>query len=249
MTKCNMKGSIDSIETLGSVDGPGIRTVVFLTGCRLRCKYCHNPEMWVMSKPNITAEELARRIIRNKPYFTRNNGGVTFSGGEPLLQSDFLIEVCKILKQENIHIALDTAGVGNGNYKELLSYVDLVLLDIKHTDKIKYQELTGQDVSTSLEFIKTCNQLKKKIWIRQVVVPGLMDNDEYLKSLAIMLSKINNIERIDFLPYHKLGFEKYQKLGINYPYKDLEEMDKEKCSELYNKFLNIYNLIRENSAV
>ena len=105
-------GSVDSIESFGLVDGPGIRTVVFLSGCRLRCKYCHNPEMWKMGKPNYTAGDLAKKILRNKPYFRRNQGGVTFSGGEPLLQSEFLIEVCKILKKEGIHIALDTAGVG-----------------------------------------------------------------------------------------------------------------------------------------
>ena len=120
-----IKGSISSIETFGLVDGPGIRTVVFLNGCKLRCKYCHNPESWTMTKPDITPEELAKKIIRNKPYYKRNNGGVTFSGGEPLLQSKFIIEVAKILKKENIHIALDTAGVGNGDYEEILKYITL----------------------------------------------------------------------------------------------------------------------------
>ena len=143
-----IKGSVDSIETFGLVDGPGIRTVVFLTGCKLRCKYCHNPEMWHLGKYNYTPSELAERILRNKNYFQRNNGGVTFSGGEPLLQSKFIIEVCKILKKENIHVALDTAGVGNGDYEEVLKYVDLVLLDIKHTNSIEYKELTGHSTRT-----------------------------------------------------------------------------------------------------
>ena len=148
-----IKGSVDSIETFGLVDGPGIRTVVFLNGCKLRCKYCHNPEMWNLKECNYTPDDLAKEIIKNKNYFKRNNGGVTFSGGEPLLQSDFIIEVAKILKKENIHITIDTAGVGNGNYDKILKYVDLVLLDIKHTIPIKYKDLTGYDIDESLDFI------------------------------------------------------------------------------------------------
>ena len=120
-----IKGAVDSIETFGLVDGPGIRTVIFLSGCRLRCKYCHNPEMWQMKNPNYTVDELVTKVLRNKPYFKRNSGGVTFSGGEPLLQKEFLLAVCKRLKEEGIHIALDTAGVGTGDYEEILSYVDL----------------------------------------------------------------------------------------------------------------------------
>lgn len=241
-----IKGSVDSLETFGLVDGPGIRTVVFLSGCRLRCKYCHNPEMWVKGKENYTPEELARKVLRNKPYFKRNSGGVTFSGGEPLLQSDFIIEVSKILKKENIHIALDTSGVGNGNYEEILKYVDLVLLDIKHTDKDNYLKLTSHSIDDSLEFIKVLNKMGNKVWIRQVIVPGLMDNDEYMDSLLETLKKIKNIERVDFLPYHKLGSEKYEKLGIINPYKDLPEMDKDKCQELYNKFITKYKKINKN---
>ena len=241
-----IKGAVDSIETFGLVDGPGIRTVVFLLGCKLRCKYCHNPEMWKMGKYNYTPMELVKKILRNKPYFKRNSGGVTFSGGEPLLQSDFIIEVSKILKKENIHIALDTSGVGNGNYEEILKYVDLVLLDIKHTDKDNYLKLTSHSIDDSLEFIKVLNKMGNKVWIRQVIVPGLMDNDEYMDSLLETLKKIKNIERVDFLPYHKLGSEKYEKLGIINPYKDLPEMDKDKCQELYNKFITKYKKINKN---
>lgn len=242
-----IKGAVDSIETFGLVDGPGIRTVVFLSGCKLRCKYCHNPEMWKLGKYNYTPEELASKILRNKNYFKRNSGGVTFSGGEPLLQSKFIIEVCKILKKENIHITLDTAGVGNGNYENLLKYIDLVLLDIKHTIPNKYLELTGHTIDESLKFIEILNKMNKKIWIRQVIVPGLMDNDKYLDSLLNTLKKIKNIEKIDFLPYHKLGSEKYIKLGIENPYKDLEEMDINKCNELYKKFMKKYNKILTNN--
>lgn len=235
-------GSIDSIETFGLVDGPGIRTVVFLSGCKLRCKYCHNPETWKMGKHNITAEELSKKIIRNKPYFKRNNGGVTFSGGEPLLQSDFIIEVSKILKREGIHIALDTAGVGNGNYEAILEYIDLVLLDVKHTNAIGYKELTGGAIDETLKFIEVCNKLKKKIWIRQVIVPGIMDNDQYLDELVQFVRKIDNVEKIEFLPYHKLGDEKYDKLGIINPYRDKSAMDEEKCNKLYLRFIEKLNL-------
>ena len=126
-----MEASIDSIETFGLVDGPGIRTVIFLNKCNLRCKYCHNPETWVMKDTNYTSDEIVNRVLRNKSYY-KNNGGVTFSGGEPLLQYDFLLETCKKLKENNIHIALDTSGVGNGDYLELLQTIDLVLLDINH---------------------------------------------------------------------------------------------------------------------
>ena len=214
------KGSIAAIETFGLVDGPGIRTVVFLNGCQLRCKYCHNPEMWKMQQKNYTPQELVNKLIRFKPYYKRNNGGVTFSGGEPLMQIDFLIETCKLLKKHNIHIALDTAGVGIGKYKKLLAYVDLIIFDVKHTDSLEYKNLTGHTDKESFKFLNIANKLNKPFWIRQVVVPNLMDNDAYLISLKNYLTKnIKNIEKIEFIPYHKLGSEKYEKLGIPNPYK------------------------------
>lgn len=237
MKKC--KGSIDSIESMGLLDGPGIRTVVFLNGCTLRCKYCHNPEMWNVKDYNYTPENLSERILRNKPYFV-NGGGVTFSGGEPLLQSDFIIECCKILKKENINIALDTAGVGNGNYDEILKYVDLVLLDIKHTDSKKYKEITGVDLYEVENFINALNKSNKKVWIRQVIIPGINDNIEYLDKLINYLKHIKNIEKVTFLPFHRLGREKYIKLNIPYPYENKNDMDKEKCEKLYELFLKKY---------
>ena len=240
-----VKGAVDSIETFGLVDGPGIRTVVFLSGCKLRCKYCHNPEMWVRGRDNYTAEELAERILRNKNYFIRK-GGVTFSGGEPLLQSKFVISVAKILKAHDIHIALDTSGVGNGDYEEVLKYIDLVILDIKHTDPKGYFELTGLAIDESLKFIDALNKSGKSVWIRQVIVPGMMDNSSYMDSLLGTLKKIKNIEHIDFLPYHKLGSEKYVSLGINNPYKDMPPMDEGKCQELYNEFMKKYKEINKD---
>ncbi len=228
-----MKASIDSIETMGLVDGPGIRVVVFFNGCKLRCKYCHNPETWVRGKDNYTVDEVYNKIMRCEPYF-RNNGGVTFSGGEPLLHSEFIIELCKKLKENNIHTALDTAGVGNGNYEELLSYIDLVLLDIKHTNSNEYNKLTGGNIKYQEEFIDKLNKLNKKVWIRQVVVPTITDSQEYMFSLKEYLKKINNIERIDLLPYHTMAIDKYKKLGIKYPLEGVPPMDKDKLDELYN---------------
>ena len=232
------KGSVNSIETFGLVDGPGIRTVVFLNGCKLRCIYCHNPEMWHRLNDNYEPEELVKKIIRYKSYFGKT-GGVTFSGGEPLLQPDFLIEALKLLKENDINTALDTAGVGVGRYDEILKYVDLVILDIKHAEKEGYKKITGQEITESEKFIEALNKNNKKVWIRQVVVPGIMDNMDYLVKLKKYLKKINNIEKIEFLPYHKLGSEKYETLGIGYPCKNINEMDKDKCQELYETFINL----------
>lgn len=235
-----IKGSVASIESMGLADGPGIRTVVFLNGCKLRCKYCHNPEMQEIGNLNITPSELCEKIKRNKSYFKRNNGGVTFSGGEPLLQKDFLIECFKILKSEKIHIALDTSGVGNGDYEEILSYVDLILFDIKHVTSEGYHYITSHYINDSLKFIDVLNNLDKKVWIRQVIVPSIMDNTEYIDKLVDILLQIKNVEKVDFLPYHKLGETKYEKLKKEIPFKTIEAMDEEKCNKLYNEFLERY---------
>ena len=235
-----MRASIASIETFGTVDGPGIRTVVFFNECHLRCIYCHNPEMWCKQENNMTSDELVEKILHNKEYFGKSCG-VTFSGGEPLLHVAFLIEVSKKLKEYNIHIALDTAGVGIGKYEELLNYIDLIIFDVKHTTQEGYKKVTRIDTDESLKFLDVANKLNKKFWVRQVVVPGIMDNEEYLYSLKEFLDKnINNIEKIEFLPYHKLGEEKFNKLNIPYPCKGIPEMDKDECKKLYNKFMEIY---------
>ena len=237
-----MKASIDSIETFGLVDGPGIRTVIFLNKCNLRCKFCHNPETWVMKNENYTSEEIIDRVLRNKPYY-KNNGGVTFSGGEPLLQYEFLLETCKKLKQENIHIAIDTAGVGNGDYQELLQTIDLVLLDIKHITKEGYIDITQTDnIDKFNDFVEQLNKTNVEVWIRQVIIPDVNDNIEYMNALATYIkTNIKNVTKIEFLPFHTLGNEKYEKLGIKNPYKDKKDMDKDKCNDLYNHFINEYN--------
>ena len=236
-----VKGSIDSIETFGLVDGPGIRTVVFLNGCNLRCKFCHNPEMWKKREFNYDSIDIVKKVLRSKPYF-KNGGGVTFSGGEPLLHIDFLLETCKELKKEGIHIALDTAGVGLGNYNELLKYVDLVILDVKAINDEMYFSITGhkslEDVS---EFIKQLNNSGNDVWVRQVIIPDINDNFEYMDGLASYIKdNIKNVKKVEFLPFHRLGREKYIKLGIPYPYEDKDDMNKNKCDSLYEYFQKKY---------
>lgn len=232
-------GCISAIETLGLMDGPGIRVVVFMQGCKLRCDYCHNPEMWNISENNYSVDELVNKIKRYKTYFNKD-GGVTFSGGEPLLQVDFLIEVCKKLKKENINIALDTAGVGIGKYKELLKYIDLIIFDIKHTDPKKYFNLTHIIMKEDSKFLKIANELDKKFWVRQVIIPEITDNLNYIKSLKIYITRnIKNVLKVEFLPFHRLGEEKYKKLGLDYKYKNKKDMDKQKCEKLYNDYLKM----------
>lgn len=237
-----MEASIDSIETFGLVDGPGIRTVIFLNKCNLRCKFCHNPETWVMKDTNYTSDEIVNRVLRNKSYY-KNNGGVTFSGGEPLLQYDFLLETCKKLKKNNIHIALDTSGVGNGDYLELLQTIDLVLLDIKHITKEGYIDITQTDnIDKFHNFVDQLNKTNVEVWIRQVIIPNVNDNEEYMTNLSTFIKKhIKNVKKVEFLPFHTMGKEKYKKLGIKNPYQDKEDMDKDKCNKLYEYFLNEYN--------
>lgn len=230
MKKCDLKGSIDSIETLGLVDGPGIRTVVFLNGCKLRCLYCHNPEMWKIKDYNMTVDELVNKILRYKPYY-KDNGGVTFSGGEPLLQSDYLLEVCKRLKKEKINIALDTAGVGNYNEK-LLDYIDLIIFDIKAVKSDDYNYITGYKIDESLKFLNKCQEKNIKMWIRQVIVPKINDNEKNILELKKFISKLKNVEKVELLPYHTMAIDKYKKLGIEYKLTGLEAMNKEKCKKL-----------------
>ena len=178
-------GRIHSIESMALVDGPGVRSVVFLQGCRLRCQYCHNPDTWSMTGKNIqemSAETLVKRLSRFKPYYG-DKGGVTFSGGEPLLQKDFLTEALQLCKAAGIHTCLDTAGCGMGDYEDILKYTDLVLLDIKHYTRRGYQQVTGQTPDESLAFLETAQRMHIPLWIRHVVVPGLTDGDEHLEGL------------------------------------------------------------------
>ena len=227
--KNNKIGYIHSIETMGLVDGPGIRFVVFMQGCPLRCLFCHNPDTW---NPNIGIEmtplELVEKVERYKPYFN-DNGGVTFSGGEPLLQSEFLIECLKLCKERNIHTCIDTSGVGGKNIKEVLRYTDLVMWDIKAFEAKEYETMTGIKIEDSLQFLEQCQKMNVNMWIRQVIVPGINDNEDYIERLASFLKPLRNILKIEFLPYELLGVHKYKELGINYRLEGTPAMSQDKC--------------------
>lgn len=234
-----MNASINKIETLGLADGPGIRTVIFFQECKLRCKFCHNPESWCKKENNYSIDDLEKKILRSKPYF-QNNGGVTFSGGEPLLHNDFLIEICKRLKKEKIHIALDTAGIGNGKYKELLELVDLVLLDIKAISKEGFKDITQVDKFSEFKnFINELNTSNTDVWIRQVIIPDVNDNKKYLDDLSNFINKnIKNVKKIELLPFHTMAFSKYEDLQIKNQYINKKAMDKEKCKKL-EEYVNV----------
>lgn len=220
-------GRIHSIESAGLVDGPGIRTVVFFQGCNLRCAYCHNPDTWsCIGGKEVSSEELINKILRFRPYFEASGGGVTFSGGEPLLQPEFLKIMLKLCKDNNIHTAIDTAGYGLDNYIDILKYTDLVLLDIKHVDDSGYKSLTGKGKYGYDEFLKAVQLAEVPIWIRHVVVPGITDSEEHILKIAQLIKNIKNVQKVELLPYHTMAIKKYEELGIEYKLKDIPAMDK-----------------------
>ena len=219
-----MEARIHSTESLGTVDGPGIRFVIFMQGCPLKCKYCHNRDTWdVNGGKVINVQRLMKRILHEEPYFRSSNGGVTVSGGEPLLQAQFLIELFTELKKHNIHTCLDTAGSLpiSPVIEELLSLTDLVLLDIKHIDEQKCIELTGASNNHELEFAKYLSNHNIPVWIRQVIIPGYTDDKDYLIKTKKFIDSLSNVEKVEVLPYHDLGKFKWEKLGIDYPFKDM----------------------------
>ncbi len=227
-------GLIHSMETMGLVDGPGIRVVVFMQGCSLRCKYCHNPDTWEYGVgEKITPENLVKKLKRYKAYFDTSKGGVTFSGGEPLRQPEFLIEALKLCKKEGIHTCIDTAGSGIGMYDEILKYTDLVLFDVKDVTKEGYKNVTLVDMDESLKFIEAMKKNGTKMWIRHVVVPGLTDGEEHIKEFKEFIKTFDNVEKVELLPYHLLGVNKYEKIGIKYPLEGVEAMDKEVIKKYY----------------
>lgn len=231
------KLNINSIETMGLLDGPGVRVVVFLNGCLLRCKYCHNPETWCFSEEAYCdVEKVFKKIMRYKKYI--KNGGVTISGGEPLLQPLPLIKLVKLLHEENIHVALDTAGHAelNNERKELLNSVDLIIADIKALSVDKYEDLCGGYLSLQNAFLCYVNQINIPIWIRQVIIPKINDNKEYIDALYGYIKNMRKIDRVELLGYHDMAKEKYKKLGIKYSLEKTESLKKEKLDELQNYF-------------
>lgn len=240
-----IKGRLSSIETLGTVDGPGVRYVVFMQGCNLRCLYCHNPETWAErgERESVSPKDLVKRIVNFKPYFGEN-GGVTFSGGEPLLQPQFLIETLKLCRENGIHTCLDTAGVGRGDYEKILPLVDLVILDVKATDEEEYMTITGRNMDEFYAFLSACQKLNKKLWIRQVILPNFNDDEKHIQKLAEFLRGVKNIEKIELLPYKTIGVHKYDTLNIRYRLSNVEEMSEEKCKEFQNY---LCTLLREKN--
>ena len=217
-------GYIHSIETFGSVDGPGVRFIVFMQGCPMRCQYCHNPDSW---KPRIgqemTADELLEKALRYRSYWGEK-GGITVSGGEALMQIDFVTELFEKAHAMGINTCLDTSAQPftrnepcMGKFDRLMAATDTVLLDIKHIDDEEHRKLTRFGNDNIIDCARYLSDIQKPVWIRHVLVPGITDNDEYLNRLADFLRTLNNIERIDVLPYHTLGTFKYEKLGIDYP--------------------------------
>ena len=231
-------GRIHSHETFGLVDGPGVRYVVFMQGCRMRCQYCHNPDTWKLSGgEEWTAEALFQKCWRYHTYW-RNNGGITVSGGEPLLQIDFLIEFFKLAKQKGVNTTLDTAGNPFtleepfiGKFEELMQYTDLVMLDLKQTDAAAHKKLTGWDNGNIMEMARWLSDHGKDMWIRRVLVPGVTDGEEELKQLKQFIDSLKTVKRVEILPYHTLGQFKWENLNIPYPLEDVPTPTPEQVAE------------------
>ena len=219
-----MNGFVHSTESFGTVDGPGVRFVVFLQGCPMRCQYCHNPDTWKMNAGSVrSAQSLIQDYERNKAFY--NKGGITVTGGEALMQIDFVLELFTLAKQKGIHTCLDTSGItyrpGTSSYNEkldaLMKVTDLVMLDIKHIDPEGHKVLTGHDNAGILAFARYLDERQVNVWIRHVVVPGITDDETLLARLGAFLGTLSNIKALDVLPYHVMGVTKYQQLGIDYP--------------------------------
>lgn len=241
MEHTNLTTKIHSTESFGTVDGPGIRYVIFTQGCPLRCRYCHNPDTWNTNEGNlVSVDDLMKEIISYKSYMQFSNGGVTVSGGEPLLHIPFLIELFKRCKEEGIHTAIDTSGHVEltADIDELLSYTDLVLLDIKHIDDTMHQQLTGKSNQKTLNFAKYLNQKNIPVWVRYVVVADYTEDVHYAEQLADFVSTLSNIEKVELLPYHELGKYKWETLGLNYTLKDVIPPSKDTMENIKNVFVS-----------
>ncbi len=231
-------GRIHSIETFGTVDGPGIRFVVFMQGCALRCQYCHNPDTWALSGGTLySPEQLLDEIVKYKTYMNFSGGGVTFTGGEPLLQADFILEVAKLCKKQGISVAVDTSGyVWNQTVEELLNYIDLVLLDIKSYDPVIYESLTGVSLTPTLQMLDYLREKHMDTWIRYVVVPQLTDNLESIQQLSDYLANYSNVSKIELLGFHKMGEYKWQALNLDYKLANTKEPSQELLLAVYEIF-------------
>lgn len=230
-------GKIHSLESFGSVDGPGVRYVVFLQGCRMRCQFCHNPDTWSMDSKDMkqyTAEELLKKAERCRSYWGKK-GGITVSGGEPLLQMDFMIQFFTLAKQAGIHTCIDTAGNPFtredpffSSFQQLMEVTDLLLLDMKEINPLRHKILTGCTNENILDMARYLSEIGKPVWIRHVLVPERSDYDEDLQKLRSFLNTLQNVERVEVLPYHTMGIFKWKSLGIDYPLKGIQPPNKER---------------------
>ena len=230
-------GRIHSFQSLGTVDGPGIRSVIFMQGCPLRCICCHNPDTWDFSGGELqSAESLVDKVLRFKTYYG-NEGGVTVSGGEPLLQSEFLAELFKKLHQCGIHTALDTSGcILDENSKKLLEYTNLILLDFKYTNSEDYLKYTKMEMYRVQEFLNYLEEIKKPTWIRYVVIPGINDTHEAFDMIFALREKYSCVQKIELLPFRKLCLEKYENMGIDFSLKNIPETKSTFIDEIYKKY-------------
>ena len=234
-----LTGKLHSFESCGTVDGLGIRFVVFMQGCLLRCKYCHNPDTWKIkdAKYERTVPFVMNEIVKYKDFYA-NGGGITITGGEPLLQREFVKELFKECKKEDIHTALDTSGyIFNDEVKEILKYVDLVLLDIKSMDPNEYKNLTGGQLEPTLKFARYLSEIGKPMWIRHVLVPGITDDEKHLEELASFVNQLNTVERVEILPFHKMGEFKWKELNLVYKLSDIDIPTEEQVSKAKNIFI------------
>ena len=242
-----IKGYVHSLESFGSVDGPGVRYVIFLTGCAMRCQFCHNPDTWNLKKGTLyTADELLKTALRYRTYWG-DKGGITVSGGEPLLQIDFLIELFRKAKEAGVHTTLDTSGNPFtreepffGKVQELMKYTDLFMLDIKHIDDEEHKKLTGQTNKNILDMAQYLSKNGKKMWIRHVLVPGITTDERYLKQLREFIDTLKTVDRVEVLPYHTLGVFKWKELGIPYQLDGVEPPTEEQI-ECAKRILNCQN--------
>ena len=238
-----IRGNIHSIETCGTVDGPGIRFVIFTQGCPMRCLYCHNPDSWETGiNKQMYVDEILTQYESVKEFC---KGGITVTGGEPLLQMDFLTELFRKAKEKHIHTALDTSGIlftpeKTIKFDELMKYTDLVLLDIKHIDNDKHIKLTTHSNKNILAFAKYLSDINKPVWIRHVVVPTINNGENELKKLGEFIGSLNNVKALDVLPYHDMAIPKYKNLGIDYPLEGIPPLPKEEAIEARNIILNEY---------
>lgn len=236
----NVLGNIHSLESCGTVDGPGIRFVVFTQGCPLRCKYCHNPDSWTTDvNKQMSVSKILEKYDGVKEFC---KGGITVTGGEPLLQMNFVKYLFEKSKERGIHTALDTSGIlfnrkNAGKIDDLLKYTDLVLLDIKHIDNDEHKKLTGLPNTNILDFAKYLSEIEKPVWIRHVVVPEVTYNEKYLKELGVFLADLKNIKALDVLPYHNMAVPKYENLGINYPLINIPPLSKSEAIQARNYIL------------